>query len=350
MAIQVKNDINHPAARVDQSRQPTDLFVRWNVTRVCSVTGLDFDVTATTQQLAASIMQQAAIYQAGVPQLQSLCPGQAGAAGAIAVSNNVLSISQADNAVYIITTYQNPLPGQPLTFIVSDDTSLSAESTQLHPANKMPLLIPYKAPVTSTPIPPSTLTIPGRELTIAGVALVTQNDPNAKTEQYQATLKYSRPIRKVSIQGYVANTNLDPYRNAIGSVNKSPWLGYLAGYWRYDRFAANGILFGNVQKIIIELQSRINENWMSWETLNSPDLGRRVTVAPGDTQTLIQLGYFYGQAAANGIIAVGLYPSADFGALFGIPNAGSVPTAPQNAAGAAAQAAFGGALGGLGAF
>jgi hypothetical protein len=157
MAITVTNDIDHPAAHATVSKQPTDLFAKWDVARVSLVTGLDTGVTLTTETLAASLMLQAALTQAGVPQLQSICPGPAGAAGAIAVSNSVIAIPQSDNSCYIVTQYQNPLPGQPLAFIVSDDTSLSAESTQLHPANKQPMIMTYQAPNATTPPMPAAL-------------------------------------------------------------------------------------------------------------------------------------------------------------------------------------------------
>lgn len=343
----VKADVDHAASHAVVTKEPTDQFPKYDVARVFLVEGLDTGVANE-----AATMLDRAKYVPGVAQLGTLCPGPSGRAGAVAIRQHALQIPDSDNSCYVVVTYANPLPGSPVAFLVSDDTALTVESTQLHPRDKSIMFMTYAAPVGNAAaalaaaqgvgaaaaggvigaggIPP--ILAPGGTILNNN----TQNDPHAKPEQYQATFRYSRPIRKVTITGYVVNANLDVYRNSIGSVNyPAAWLRYPPGYWRFDEFRDDGILFGNIQKVTVSLTSRVNENWMSWEIFNSPDLGRRVTVAARDVATLRNLGYFYGWTTANGIIVAGLYPPGNFGGLFGFGGGAVGNQVPGNAVNAA---------------
>lgn len=328
MAIKVTADVDHPAAHSIVTKEPTDLFPKFDVARVFLVDGLDTNVTPANQVVSASLMLDQAKLAPGVAQLGSLAPGAAGASGAVAIRQASLPIPQSDNSAYVVVSYENPLPGQPVAFVVSDDTALTTESTQLHPKDKSPMIMTYQAPVVGAAQALLRANGNGAIGVLGGALLGVTSDPAAKPEQYQANFRYSRPIRKVSITGYVVNANLDQYRNAIGSVNNAPWLRYGTGFWRFDDFHDDGILFGMIQKVTVGISSRLNENWMNWEVFNSPDLGRRVTVNPADVATLRNLGYFYGWQALNGIIVAGLYPCAGFQGLFGLGGGAAAP--PQN--------------------
>lgn len=338
---------------------PTDLVAQWQVTRAFSVTNLKND----SDNQAATMLDRA-LSAKGIPQLGTLAPGAAGAGGAIAISRRAIPLAgQSDEACVVLVSYQNPMPGTPVAFLVSDDTTLTVESTQLHPSNKSVMQFSYKAPILQKPPVPQNanpdnpladlgaISAAGGVGPGGGSGLAVKLDKPASPEQYQATFRYSRPIRKVSMQAYVINraADLDIIRNCIGSVNAESWLGYPVGFWRFDDFRNEGILFGNIIKVTCGLSSRVNENWMSWEVFNSPDLGRRVTVNQFDVNTLKALGYFYSWKALNGIIAAGLYPMAHFAKIFGFGagpgNPGGAPITPTNIP----TGAGGGILGGLGA-
>lgn len=319
-------DIEHPSAHENVTKMPTDLIAQYDVVRVFLVKGL---TDGSTNQTATFLDR--ALSAKGVPQLGTLAPGTAGAAGAIAVNKSTAQAPSTDDC-YVLVTYKNPMPGAPVAFIVSDDTSLTSESCQLHPRDKSPMMFTYKPPVQlARPPRNAPIFVPGGGMHMDDSQYYTE-DPPAKPEQYQATFRYSRPIRKVVLQGYVINRDLDQFRNCIGGVNDDDWLRYPPGFWRFDDFRNDGILFGNIIKITCGLTSRVTENWMQWEVFNSPDLGRRVTVKASDVAALKRLGYFYDWKALNGIIVAGLHPAYNFVRIFGFGGGpgqpGGVPDAP----------------------
>lgn len=307
----VQLDIAHPNAKASQTHLPTDLYVKWDVVRVHKVTGL---TTGVPNQSATALARGLAVQ--GVPQMGSFAPGAPGAGGAILISYTSQTVAGNDDACWLFGTYSNPLPNAPVAFLASDDTVLSQETTSLHPNGQAPMLFNYtvnKNPVATLPNP--------TQQAVTGLIEITTTTPdtNSVPVQFPALFSYTRPLRRVVVSGYVITTDiaLDPYRNAVGCVNQQTWLGYDPGFWRIDEFRDEGVLLGNIVHVTAAFTSRINENWMQWEVLFSPDIGRRVTVNQADVNALKAKGYFYGWDVRNGIIVAGLHDLKNFGQLFG---------------------------------
>jgi hypothetical protein len=298
----VTADIAHPSAKV--SRTQSGIFTLYTVVRVFLVTGLDDgSSTAPATALARSLVAF------GIPPQGQPAPGDPGRAGCIAISYDTQTIPQDNESVYVLVTYQTPTPSGGVSFVVSDDTVLVRETTELHPSDKTPMTISY----VSDAIPAPAINSP-----VGQAMIFTKADPQASTETLQASFPYSRPLRKVILSGYVFSRVLDRIRGSIGSVNNGKWLGYPKGYWRFDEFRNDGILSGDIVKLTIGMVSRVNENWMQWQLLKSPTLGRRVRVDKKEIQKLVELGYVYTWIIGNGVTATGLHPLANFRSLLGI--------------------------------
>lgn len=315
MAVTVIPDIAHPAAKVTKTRDPDSLYTKYEVVRVFLVEGLD---DGSSNQSATALAR--ALAASGIPVQGSPAPGQPGQGGAVALDYATIVIPGSDNSVYLLVIYRNAAPGSPVAFLVSDDTELTVESTQLHPRDKSPMIYSYQPPMVAQKNAPANPNAPANNPTFGKAVyfVVTPTDTQAKAEPKQANFRYSRPIRKVVLQGYVIEKDLNASRSAIGSVNLRTWLNYPPGYWRLDEFRTESVLFGQIIKVTVGLTSRVNENWMVWEPFYSGTLGRTVTVKAEDKNKILKRGYFYGWQAENGIIAAGLYPFADFKSILGI--------------------------------
>jgi hypothetical protein len=183
--------------------------------------------------------------------------------------------------------------GGGIAFVVTRRTYLVDTETQLHPERKQPFNIVWKNP----------------------------RDPQQRTKPDVATLRYRMPIQVVTASGWVRSADLPEAAIAcIGKVNEKPWRGKPKGYWLCEVEDDKTEDRGRSYTLQFQFTTKITEDWSSWAIF------RDLPVRENDIAGLKAVPYRYGFEATggnatnhvrNGIIKAGMYPTADFGAIFG---------------------------------
>lgn len=298
MPILVAPDIVHPAAEAWAERLADSPYYTAGQTRVFQVTGLD-DGTANAP--ASMLARALTVY--GIPAVGSLATSAAALYGAIALRYRTEVIPKSDNTVNVIVEYRSPVPrskdGGAVMYIVNDDAALTQETTQLHPSDKSQMTNTW------------TETNPDGSLNTANTF-----------GPLPVTLPYSRPLRKITISGYVVDKDLDTARDTVGKVNDKQWFGKPIGYWRCEAVRTEGTLLGNTFKVSVDFLTRNNEDWRNWDVIRSDLFGERLTVNPKNTAAALAEPYQFYWKSYNGFLWAGLYPIEDFKTVFALSGYG----------------------------
>jgi hypothetical protein len=175
----------------------------------------------------------------------------------------------------------------PVTFILSRRTAMVEVTAEIHPGTGEAMVIEWQHPT----------------------------DINFRVKR-TAGFRYRRPHQVIVADGYYVGEPPAAMVNALGSVNSSTWRGKAVGYWLYSGQSDVTRDFGGSYNITLELETRVTVDWSDYELFGNHQ-GRNLTVDPSDLSALRGQPYAFDVKKQNGLMRVGLYPLADFNALFG---------------------------------
>lgn len=232
---------------------------------------------------------------AGMPAMLAPHPGTR-YASALLQQIVIDAVPQNNNKTLVTLYYRTRGPASPVvTFVLSRRTTLVSEETEIHP-NGTPMVVSWINPA--------------HPLT----------DVVART----ARNRYLRPYQRLVASGYWKNGSPPASMiAALGSVNDAPWRGLPKGYWLYADQSDVTQDKGNSYNITLELWSKLNEDWSTWDILRHQN-GRNLYIDPAQVAAAKELGYVYGiNDDYNGFLKTGLYPVADFSGIFGFGGIGA---------------------------
>lgn len=180
----------------------------------------------------------------------------------------------------------------PVTFILSRRTTIVEVTAEIHPGTGEAMVVEWQHPT----------------------------DISFRVKR-TAGFRYRRPHQVVVADGYYVGEPPAAMVNALGSVNNDTWRGKAIGYWLYSGQSDVTRDFGGSYNITLELETRVTVDWSDYELFGNHQ-GRNLTIDPTDLSILRGLPYSFDVKKQNGIMRVGLYPLADFIALFGF---GGIP-------------------------
>ena len=129
-------------------------------------------------------------------------------------------------------------------------------------------------------------------------------------------------MRNLTLWGVVSERDLNPFRAAVGRVNKSRWLGLEKGGWRFSRFATDTQDRGRTYAVTAAFEGRtFFKDWRTFQLLRHPDSGKFCIVKPGDVAQAEGIPYPDSAPSFrnyNGVTVVFPYRTIDFRSLFGI--------------------------------
>ena len=174
--------------------------------------------------------------------------------------------------------------------VIQDTSTLTSQSTQLHPKDFSPLYVKWKNP---------------------------NGGANAAQVIRIANFNTLLPLRHVIASQTIDHQASDSVLLSFGSVNDRPWYGLPAGYWLFSGLEGlsddNGITYS--YRVTISTKQR--EDWSQVEYLRD-DRGVSVIVPEANVRTLRNTPYAYSQdSSVNGLLKVGLFPMVNFYNLFG---------------------------------
>jgi hypothetical protein len=162
-------------------------------------------------------------------------------------------------------------------------------------------------------VPVTTGLIPGKALPIE-VSL--WNVPNARDTVRPQELSYQMPLRTRTILGTVPGDQIQQVGRYAGSVNDKPYGGLPKGYWLFAGFETETLDSGRSYVFSGTIITKTVENWSS-QVFFRHDNGRVQKVAEADIQAIRDAEYKHGVILQkSGVGSFGLYPTADFDALF----------------------------------
>lgn len=178
--------------------------------------------------------------------------------------------------------------GSSILFTLERKRSLVRVETQLHPAEKKPILITWQNPA----------------------------DGKKKTPAV-ASLAYMTPLHSIVATGYIIGNPPAGYEDLFGKVNSETWQGKPKGYWLY--VGADDVTrdYGNSYEIRLEFLSKWTEDWSSWALFRDPATGLFLPVRETNSKALKDEGYKYAISTRNGITKAGLYDLGGFAGTFG---------------------------------
>jgi hypothetical protein len=183
--------------------------------------------------------------------------------------------------------------GEPLT--ITDSSSTMEEDSQLDPATGEPLQLVWINP-----------NAPGRRI------------------QKIVTFRLRRTLRTIVLSGVVRERNMDRYRDAVGTVNPSPFKGYPKGYWWFRDMRDQTFQSARFYYVTVELVSKKVTDWATYPWLRNNENGEYVRVDTNKMKALYRSEYRYGatsiQGAAGGVCKLGDLPlcKVPFQQLFGL--------------------------------
>jgi hypothetical protein len=105
----------------------------------------------------------------------------------------------------------------------------------------------------------------------------------------------------------------------VGKVNNGVWRNKPQGYWKCIQWETRLSRYSGYYTLEAAAATKGNEDWSDTEILFNPATGDAVTPAAGDVTFAANATYNYGIIVNSpGILKVGLYSLANFGAVFGI--------------------------------
>jgi hypothetical protein len=201
--------------------------------------------------------------------------------------------------IRVLMTYERFFLGDVVvTFVLQRQTTMIETATELHPADLSPLTVTWMQ-ATAGPDPTVTDFV-----------------------QRTARFRYRRPFQRVTATGYYMD-GAPPadMLGALGSVNDDTWRDLPRGYWLYAGQSDLTRDRGNSYTITLELETQLRQDWSQYQVLEDVN-GRYLPPDPAEVAALRALDYEYNVVTGNGITKVGLYPTADFGLIFGF---GGIP-------------------------
>ena len=229
----------------------------------------------------------------GMPQLSD--PHPAGL-GMYVVRHIFYPVSDTQAKVEIIYE-SSPITPDGAVFIITDHTTLTADTTQFLPGTFKQLNIKYKSP--------------------RGGATLTDT----------GTISYPQAMRQKTLEktitagqgGLQIGTNGVPdiYPDTVGAVNKNPWLGKPAGFWLMTGFDSQTSTWGRSYLVSATFTTKIRYDFSQYVALRQSD-GRMLPVDPAEIERLTKTPYANDIISGNGIVKVGAHPMVDFRQVFGI--------------------------------
>jgi hypothetical protein len=216
----------------------------------------------------------------------------------------------AGDQVKGVVIYETPTGGTVAppngSFILRDSTALVSEITEINPVTGEPLAIYYR------PSPSSDNTAPAVTKDIVSV-------------------QYLVPMRILSLFGIITNRPSAAMLDAIGCINQNAWQGLGKGFWLCSAFTGEtgdlvgGQGFDQRYQVEASFMTRQRRDWSSFATYKDERGKTPSNIRQDGAQFLLGLPYDNivhnnpnGQGSANGLMKSGLYPPADFLALFGV--------------------------------
>jgi hypothetical protein len=182
----------------------------------------------------------------------------------------------------------------PVTFILTRRTSTAEVSTEVHPDTLKPITVKWRNPVNP-----------------------------ADFVERTARFRYQESRQVLTADGYYVGTPPDAMIDALNSVNASQWRGKGKGFWWYSGQSDVTRDYGNSYNVTLEVQSKLTKDWSQYDILEDQH-GRHLEVPQVAVDLMKAAPYTYGVLSHNGITKVGLYPTADFNAIFGFGGIGNV--------------------------
>lgn len=191
---------------------------------------------------------------------------------------------RAISATQAIATIQYEYLG---LLTISDSTTISSVTTQLHPKDFKPLYVRY---------------------TPAGGTVIKK----------LVSLQSALPLRHLTFNQTIDHMASTDVINAFGTVNDQPWQGLPIGYWLFSDIDGytqdNGITY--TYTAIFTTKQR--ENWLQLGYMED-DTGQPIIVPEASVAAIRSQDYFYGQdTSVDGVLVAGLHDLSDFFAIFGV--------------------------------
>lgn len=258
------------------------------VRRIRQIIITDLDVTPNDP-----LALEKALTVGGVPQLHDLHPS-------IPDCRVVRHIFRglAGNQVKGQIIYETPTGGSTPTtgsFFLRDSTTLTSELTEVNPVTGFPLLVKYT---------PS----------------ATEDTPNPAQDARVHSVQYLVPMRVLSVVAIINDRPNINILNAVGAVNNKPWQGLPKGYWLCVSFTGDTADQEQSYRIETAFMTRLRRDWSSFITYKD-DRGQVPANIKADDVNNLMNGEYLADVFDNynGIRKSGLYPEADFQAIFGLP-------------------------------
>lgn len=134
----------------------------------------------------------------------------------------------------------------------------------------------------------------------------------------RGSIPYATNIVEVGDYRLAMSTQLEDMEDCVGSVNVFQWSGLAGGRWLCTSFGTSVETEGEAMSVEATFATQPG-GWMIYGVEKDAS-GRAVRDAATLNAALDSLkrdGYFHGVRERNGVLAVGMYPTADFLAAFG---------------------------------
>lgn len=148
----------------------------------------------------------------------------------------------------------------------------------------------------------------------------------AKVPADYIPMRFSLPVRTLSVTAVVFGTPPSGLQEAEGCVNNGTWYGKPKGYWRVDRLESDVAVYSGYYTYTASVCTRNHRDWSEQGVLRSRQTGRYVRVSQDEIDELLGRTYSYGvmqggtgdRAGKAGILRVCPHPEADLGSLLSI--------------------------------